>query len=59
MSKIFRPLSCQKASDVTEGAHRWQPPRRIRSSIDETIRTSLSADQVETFGRCYLETIQR
>jgi hypothetical protein len=59
MSKIFRPSSCQKASDGTDGTHRWRPPRRIRSSIDETIRTSLTTDQVETFGRCYLETIQR
>jgi hypothetical protein len=59
MSKIFTPSSCQKASDGTDGTHRWRPPRRIRSSIDETIHTSLTTDQVETFRRCYLETIQR
>jgi hypothetical protein len=26
MSKIFRRSSCQKASDGTDGAHRWRFP---------------------------------
>ena len=35
------------------------PSRPIRHSIDKTMRTSLRADHVETFERCYLQNIQR
>ena len=32
MSKIFRRSSCQKASDGTDGAHRWRLPDALRQS---------------------------
>jgi hypothetical protein len=58
-SKTYRRSSCRKDSDGTDGLIGGVHPGRIPSGRDQTIHTSLTTDQVETFGRCYLETIQR